>query len=1422
MKNTIRKFEKRNKRRIHNIKFWKNCFLILILLFNVSVVDIYAQEPISFENNISLPSISLGDYSSAAADIITANDKIYVYTGDKMLVFEEDTQTNETVLTATIPFDEKYGKFNPVIFNEELYLSDINFMAVCINDDQTREDLYVVTPNLDILLINTDTDVITQEFNVSADIGHLKPLHGVCRLKYDDEHHRLYWLIKGRQIDEDPIYNQNCTGHFHYREIYFAIYNVGSNGYINTTPYYVFNELTKTGGEFAHYRNINICDFEFNIDDNNGLSDYLFLAKYNKIEVWNVGNMALGAIKTYNVDSNIYGFLPPPNTLEPKYYKFSKLLRIQESGINKIVALPYRYPTYSLPTGKIPLIYVIDCFNNSPSATAETINSPNQRVFDAVFIPERKDLAICYSADPVNRVNNDASDMAFYRFNPGTGDWLNQINTLTTNSNPEPGKDIDSPTNFTKVNYTTLVSKKDEIISFAYSSQSSTYQTAPLSLVTGENNFFRKGTVDANDNKCMVLNTGGGKLEMFGFTTNSTSISHTNSFRSNYPVYHIAGKTTGTKQYYFNKLNIDNAGFFIYDSEQHTTINVNEDTDQNNDFVHSIGDCIYNPDKEEFLVSENEDFGVGTAAKIIRYNSDNNQKAGEIELKNPTTEVYFKNGKEMFIAPNEKLYVLVNTVVGDKISPNKPTILIFDAISYSFVNSFELPQFSSSDVINNSEFYMAHFCYSASNNTVYLTVTPQDVSLPPYNSEFNTMYNSENGYTPNRGYLYSIDDNNQLIQEYSSSIINPGRIVCPDDGNESTQTELEDYLFILSNQIITYNYTSKSVLFENKKINELVYSPYHDKLFGLANEVNPLNLGCQYDRVSVVYEITKTPSIGFTFTQKHLELGQSASFFLNHYNNKLYLHTKFDNEKLGVTPSQLIEIDVPLGTGNAVVETVELWNNNGNEQNTSFYPELDHNSDFNYFAYNLTTSYIDPIHNKIYLPNGWHSNVSVVSMNYEELDLLSGITWLSFPRLLNNPGTSAPVQTVLGPFASGVGNILPQNFVSIDTNYYSYLENLVPNSNIGGEIEVEWDDDNVPPIWNVDYSQLKTINSLYGYKINLLPGEERTLHMQGVLEDANTEITLHSGEFKENWLGYFLYESQSPFDAIPSATLDLLSSIKGQGWYCSKQWNYPHDGNPVEFWVCAVHEGDVTMDYGDMVILKTTSEVPGSTTFQWQNTGNKSSLIDKPETEYYQFTEQMDYTSFIIELDSTYNPLEIAAFIGDSCVGASTVLSNDTLVLIPGYTEGISGDVVFEEYYGSQKSSRPEIYEYFVSYNKTGLWKKRTINTEENQDHYFVSFKTKKEEVEINNEPWVNIFPNPVNNTLTINYSIEEKAMVNISIFDSFGRQITTLLSSTRDIGFNTLKWNLNGSNGGRLNNGIYIIKLQIDNKIISKKVVIN
>jgi uncharacterized protein YrzB (UPF0473 family) len=1392
-------------------------FLALALLTNVIVL---AQQPV-FKKNISLPEQTVignvDNFGSGIIDVISANNLFFAYTADKVIVLDNDGQTIIKVLEFNE--DEKYGKYNPVYSNPRLHMPGVNLMTIYRHGSEGQnEDLFIVTPSLNIMLLNTDPLNLTWTLVQSIpndpaglNLSHFKPLHGVCKIKYDSEHKRLYWLIKGAQRDVDPPFYQNCTGDFHAREVYFVVYDVSNLS--NITEEYEYHDFT-ISGDFAHYKNKNICDFEFNRDDVLGSYDYFFLAKFNMIETWKFGDNPNTSevedayrISFVETPDEVYGLLPGTGN-ESAYYKFGKMLYIDDGSIKKVVVFPYRYAGFSLdePVLNPLLIYVIDAYTLAVS----TIEAPNQRIHDAIYIPSSNNLVISYSADEADKIlsTDPDSDIAYSQFNTSS-QTFNSFTTLSTNSGAQvSGIDVNSSTNLTSVNGQILVSKKDEVLPLI--SDGANF-IAGSPILSAKNNFFGKGASGNLSSTAVIINKTGGKIEKF--TSNGSNASHVSGIKTYFPTYHSVSNPMGTKLYFFNKLTVNNSGFYIFEPNEAEPVITHIDN-----FTSPIGDCIYNKFKGEFLLSQNENFGQGTAASIIRY-SENNTVAGAITLQESGgSEVYYQNATKMFIDPNGILYVLVNSVVDDFSQSNYgfPYILTFDASTYEFIKSFELDDFTSADIINTSEYYMAHFCYSKSNNTTYFTILPQDISFPPYHAEYNNMFSQKGNYTPNNGYLYSIKNDILTTEKNGDSFVHPGKVICPDDGNDDNQSPLEGMLFIVCDVLKTYTFSTSTSDPTSQWVNDIVYSPYHDKVFAFADESHDGD--CLPDRTAVVYEVTATTfSITFDQILNGTYNGQVSSFFLNPYNNRLYMQTKFDNVKLGDSPAKLIEFDIDPGTSAATKTTIDLHNSTYH-QNRSFYSELDHCGDFNFYTNNLTTPTIDPYRNIMYLPGGGFSNVSTVEFTPEETLILNGsshngISWISIPRHMRTSNNTTPIENVFDPSnISGDLSGIEIEYNFINENFGAGQENIITS---------EW---TISGGWVV-HQDNKEVSSTRGYIVSHAPVEQKTLTLKGTIESPDSFITLYCK--KDNWIGYYLYEEQNVFDALADIE-DQVYHIIGQDFNCYR-YNYPvsnfcdsksTDDYLPGTWVC--NKRPTNIKYGDMIKVSA-DNVSTISNFQWNYSGNPPSSSTIPALVYFEYEEKPELKTFVVELDTTTaNPDEIGAIINDTCVGASSVNDQDSVIVITAYMDDNQGNEVTFQKYSSSKSTTSIINDYLVLNNETRKKEKRIIKTGEDQDVYIISFRDDPVKKEVYGAEYqINIYPNPAETVVNIEYRLSKTSNVSINIIDAIGRKIAELLNSEQTEGPHSVTWNIMQS-GNKVGRGIYFMELNINGKRIIKKVIVN
>ncbi len=80
------------------------------------------------------------------------------------------------------------------------------------------------------------------------------------------------------------------------------------------------------------------------------------------------------------------------------------------------------------------------------------------------------------------------------------------------------------------------------------------------------------------------------------------------------------------------------------------------------------------------------------------------------------------------------------------------------------------------------------------------------------------------------------------------------------------------------------------------------------------------------------------------------------------------------------------------------------------------------------------------------------------------------------------------------------------------------------------------------------------------------------------------------------------------------------------------------------------------------------------------------------------------------------------------------------------------------------------------------------------------------------------IFPNPFSTELKINFTLQEKGRVNISLFDIQGRKITSIVdNNSQNDGFHSYRLNAADHN---LKPGIYFIRFEVGNKAQSERVV--
>ena len=84
-----------------------------------------------------------------------------------------------------------------------------------------------------------------------------------------------------------------------------------------------------------------------------------------------------------------------------------------------------------------------------------------------------------------------------------------------------------------------------------------------------------------------------------------------------------------------------------------------------------------------------------------------------------------------------------------------------------------------------------------------------------------------------------------------------------------------------------------------------------------------------------------------------------------------------------------------------------------------------------------------------------------------------------------------------------------------------------------------------------------------------------------------------------------------------------------------------------------------------------------------------------------------------------------------------------------------------------------------------------------------------------------NAYPNPFNPTTTLRYDIPEDALVNITIYDMMGRQVSNLVSSHQNAGYKSIQWNATNNEGQPVSAGLYLYTIQAGKFRQTKKMVL-
>jgi DNA-binding beta-propeller fold protein YncE len=473
---------------------------------------------------------------------------------------------------------------------------------------------------------------------------------------------------------------------------------------------------------------------------------------------------------------------------------------------------------------------------------------------------------------------------------------------------------------------------------------------------------------------------------------------------------------------------------------------------------------------------------------------------------------------------------------------------------------------------------------------------------------------------------------------------------------------------------------------------------------------------------------------------KTVQVGYRAmALKYNHLNHLMYVNipVNFSADRR----EQLWSID----PGTFDVYSLDLGQNEGNWRN----------------GYYLKDLILDDENNIMYSVSA-HGNIKVVQCADDQLILQPNIwNWISFPRL-DREGNGTYVTEDL------LVNIQPPPVQGLELKY------RIPQPGQPQYISRVF----TGYLWTGD---LEFIKSSLGYKLYTANNDISLLPMTGSVLASNTIYDDDLVAFVPNWTGYFLESTQSPFDAIGTEFLDKITWMAGQYWYCHKESN-SGEKNSGYWWRCACEQGRIELKFADMIEIFPSEDISG---FHWQTAGSPPLHDPKGPSELFSYQEQPEYDAIMIELDTGNLPQEIGAFAGDTCIGATTVHSDDTLALICAYTQGFEGEEITFEMVSPTKTVM-QSNDYNVLNTRTGIREKRRIIAGEDQPYFLVSFNLNPGQLQSPEADWIQCRPNPANQEVNVSYWLAKECRVNLELVDAMGRMV--------------MSWNRNWQNAGTYN----------------------
>lgn len=402
------------------------------------------------------------------------------------------------------------------------------------------------------------------------------------------------------------------------------------------------------------------------------------------------------------------------------------------------------------------------------------------------------------------------------------------------------------------------------------------------------------------------------------------------------------------------------------------------------------------------------------------------------------------------------------------------------------------------------------------------------------------------------------------------------------------------------------------------------------------------------------------------------------------------------------------------------------------------------------------------------------SLLGIASMN-RCINLSTNWKWESFPIRYETNGPIASVQAFNNATLSywqGTGSRPPSNYLKRDLNN----------------------------TWVTD--GLYTLNFTNGHKIYYPNPTYSFASSLGNILPENSSVNIPANT--KTWVGYWLMDRQTLASAL-GEHLDKVANVYGERWHYQEQ----SSNTKTDPFVPNPDPNSLIMEFGKSYIieLKAGESIPA---FAWcsGSSNTRSDVIEYSNTsepEYFDYIDQADYETIMIaniNVNDQYD--EIAVYAGEDCIGATKVTSYPVQILA--YTGLHQGQALsFRAVCQNRKNQEILLNSEVISNQKdnvliAGEFAYAGVNLYPKSQTSSLSHVS-----QVCN---ISAYPNPFNPSTSIKFTLIEKQMVSIEIYNIKGQKEKNLINQELNNGTHAVVWDGKNESSQTVSNGVYYFKI--------------